>query len=311
MAGLSCADALRQAGHEASLFDKGRGAGGRMSTRRLQTALGEVSIDHGAQYFTARDPDFVEQTLQWQRHGVAARWPAAAPDAWVGVPGMNAVIRHMARPHRVSWGSLVTAISQSFGRWSLTCTDGTHGPFDGVIVAVPAEQAAPILSLHDFTMARLALLARSQPCWTAMFVFDRPLEGLPPIVRDCGTIAWAARNNAKPGRSDTENWVVQASAAWSTERLEAPQAEIAALLLAVLAEAGARMPSPPVSTSAHRWRFALSAGLGSGAMWNPDLRLGICGDWLLGPRVECAWLSGRMLACKILGRTVMAAADLH
>ena len=311
MAGLACADALWQAGHDVSLFDKGRGAGGRMSTRRLQTALGEVSIDYGAQYFTARDPQFVEQTKQWQRCGVAEPWPSAAADAWVGVPSMNAVIRHMAMPHQVSWGDLVTALSRDSGRWSLTSFKGSHGPFDGVIVAVPAEQAAPILSLHDFAMARSALLARSQPCWTGLFVFDHPLEGLPAILRDCGTIAWAARNNAKPGRSGVEAWVVQGSADWSTKRLDEPPEEIAALLLAALADASARMLLTPVSATAHRWRFALSGGIGSGAMWNPDLRLGACGDWLLGPRVECAWLSGRMLAGKILQDVMLPAIELH
>lgn len=36
MAGLSCARALVQAGVAVELFDKGRGPGGRMSTRRVE-----------------------------------------------------------------------------------------------------------------------------------------------------------------------------------------------------------------------------------------------------------------------------------
>ena len=44
MAGLSCADALRDEGHEIALFDKGRGPGGRMSTRRVDTPLGPVPV---------------------------------------------------------------------------------------------------------------------------------------------------------------------------------------------------------------------------------------------------------------------------
>ncbi|WP_333927659.1 FAD-dependent oxidoreductase [Sphingomonas sp. LR55] len=40
MAGLSCAQALRRQGHAVVLFDKGRGPGGRMSTRRIDTPLG-------------------------------------------------------------------------------------------------------------------------------------------------------------------------------------------------------------------------------------------------------------------------------
>ena len=55
--------------------------------------------------------------------------------------------------------------------------------------------------------------------------------------------------------------------------------------------AGSELPRPIAAVS-HRWRYALSAGTGDGAMWNSDLALGVCGDWLLGPRVECAWLSG-------------------
>lgn len=311
MSGLACADLLQQAGHDVSLFDKGRGPGGRMSTRRLQTPLGEVSLDHGAQYFTARDPAFVAQARQWQSAGAVAPWPPVAPDAWVGVPGMNAVIREMGKPHQISWGRLISAISRGSGQWSLTSAGGADGPFDAVIVAVPAEQAAPMLSLHDFGMARTALLARSQPCWTGMFVFDRPLEGLPAMIRDCGAIAWATRNSAKPGRSGPEAWVVQASAAWSNAMLEEPQEEVAALLLVALADAAGALLPEPVAAAAHRWRFALSAGMGDGAMWNADIGLGACGDWLLGPRVECAWLSGRMLAGKILQDAMLPAAELH
>ena len=81
MAGLACAEALKQAGHSVVLFDKGRGAGGRMSTRRLPTSLGEVAIDHGAQYFTARDPAFKNLVSTWRDQGIAVPWPLAGVDA--------------------------------------------------------------------------------------------------------------------------------------------------------------------------------------------------------------------------------------
>jgi predicted NAD/FAD-dependent oxidoreductase len=214
---------------------------------------------------------------------------------------MNAVIRQMTVGHEVNWGHLVSELLRKHGAWWLMGEAGESGPFDGVILAIPAEQATSILSLHDFPMARISLMARSQPCWTGMFVFDRPLDGLPALIRNRGDIAWAARNNAKPGRSGPEAWVTQASALWSAARLEAPQEQISALLCEALAKAtSCEIPEPIVAVS-HRWRFALSAGTGDGALWNPDIGLGVCGDWLLGPRVECAWLSGRMLADSRIG----------
>ncbi len=299
MAGLACADALKDAGHHVALFDKGRGPGGRMSTRRMETPLGDVAFDHGAQYFTARDPEFRRLTDAWCAAKVVLPWPAAGDDAWVGIPGMNAPVRHMAASHSVAWGSLITGMVRSSNRWWLAGEEGKVGPFDAVILAIPAEQAAAILSLHDFPMARFALMARSQPCWTGMFVFDRPLDDVAPVIRNQGEIAWATRNSAKPGRGGPEAWVIQANACWTDTWLEAPQEQVSAMLLGALAEQTGRPIREPIAAASHRWRYALSAGTGDGALWNPGLGLGACGDWLLGPRVECAWLSGRMMADRI------------
>ena len=75
MAGLACARRLAYHGRAVRLFEKGRKAGGRLSTRRIETALGTVQFDHGAQYFTARDADFAaEPELAADR--IAAVWPS-------------------------------------------------------------------------------------------------------------------------------------------------------------------------------------------------------------------------------------------
>lgn len=296
MAGLSCAQALAASGHAARLFDKGRGPGGRMSTRRIETPLGPASFDHGAQYFTARAGAFVAQVSLWHAQGQVAPWPAAGEDAWVGTPGMNAVIRAMADGRDLLWNTRIERIERRAGEWTLHSEGGEHGGFDAVVLAIPAEQALTFLSLHDFAMAREAMLARSQPCWTGMFAFAAPLPGDREAIRDAGILAWAARNSAKPGRSGPESWVVQAGPDWSRDHVEDPAEEVVGCLLAALGEAlGSALPEPVVAT-AHRWRYAMSAGLRHGALWNPAKGLGVCADWLLGPRVECAWLSGRQLA---------------
>lgn len=299
MAGLSCAGRLAQFGHEASLFDKGRGAGGRMSTRRIETALGAASFDHGAQYFTVRDQGFSRVVADWSVRGIAAPWPEAGADAWVGLPGMSAVIRDMAHRHHAEFGFFAKGIIRDAEGWSVVGELGTRGPFDAIVVATPAEQAASILALHDFEMARLALLARSQPCWTAMIAFATPAPSKSNIIKDRGLIAWAARNSAKPGRETVECWVVQANPTWSTEHIE-ETADLVRMRLqdALEHEMGGARPEI-VFSAAHRWRYALSSGAGLGSLWNSRIGLGVCGDWLVGPRVECAWLSGQELAMKI------------
>jgi len=60
------------------------------------------------------------------------------------------------------------------------------------------------------------------------------------------------------------------------------------------------IPLPPVAgESCHRWRFARSGADGLGALLDRNRQVGVCGDWLIGPRVEAAWLSGKALAEQI------------
>lgn len=298
IAGLSCATALQVAGHAVRLFDKGRGAGGRMATRRAATPFGDVAFDHGAQYFTARDPCFAAAVTDWQASGVVAPWPGAGDDAWVGTPGMNAVAKALSEPLAVQWNSRVEALRRVERHWFLDSI--VDDPFDAVIVATPAEQAAPLLAAHDPAMARLALGSPSAPCWTVMVAFRERIAIAKDIIRDVGIIGWAARNSAKPGRTGMEAWVIQATVDWSHDHLEDEEATVVDALLATLAAEATQALPEPVVRNAHRWRYARAGAAQHGALWNDTRRIGAVGDWLLAPRVESAWLSGRLLADRII-----------
>jgi len=313
MAGLACAEALTQRRHVITLLDKGRGPGGRMSTRRLATAAGEASFDHGAQYFTVRDPAFRARVEAWMAAGCVAPWTAgegaaAEEGAYVGVPGMNAPLRQMAAGLDVVWGARVTAISRLGEGWRVTRDDGVTDAADAVVVAIPAEQAADLLLTAAPDLALLGQRSRTAPCWTVMLAFAERLATPLDSLKGEGAkaLGWAARNRAKPGRTGPEAWVVQAGPAWSTEHLEADSDWVATQLSIALAERLGIVLPTPLSVSAHRWRYARSATGGPGAVWDVNRRLGLCGDWLIGPRVEAAWMSGTALAERI-GAPVQAA----
>jgi len=71
MAGLACARHLAQAGHAPIIFDKGRGIGGRLATRRAEG----LQFDHGAQYVNAHTPGFAALLAELAAAGAAAPWP--------------------------------------------------------------------------------------------------------------------------------------------------------------------------------------------------------------------------------------------
>ena len=278
MAGLACAARLGRAGQKVQLFDKGRGPGGRMSTRRIDTPLGQVSFDHGAQYFTARGTSFRARIAQWAAEGIVAPWSAAGADAWVGTPGMNAPVRALAAELPVTWGYPVEALSPDGPGWRLEGPHGRSDRLDVVILALPAEQTAPLLAAHDADMAGKAAASRTEPCWTVMAAFDQRLPIAADCLRDQGPLGWAARNTSKPGRADPEAWVLQATPDWSRRHLEDGADSVCDALFESLQQvAGGALPRP-VAIQAHRWRFARSAVGTDRALWSPRTGLGCCGD---------------------------------
>ncbi|MEP3421974.1 MAG: FAD-dependent oxidoreductase [Erythrobacter sp.] len=305
MAGLSCAVRLAGAGRDVRVLDKGRGPGGRMAARRAEIDGETVSFDHGAQFFTARDPRFQSTIEQWQKHGVVARWPEAdtgEDKAWVGTPGMNGPIRAMAEGLDVRWGVRAMNISQLNGEYRVDAGDAVYSA-NIVLIAVPAEQASDLLTDIAPELLSVPAQVESEPCWAVMAGFAHPL----PIASDCvadpdARIAWAARNSAKPGRTGVECWVLHASANRSAELIDLPKEEVGPILLKDFADQTGAIVGDPIHVTAHRWLYAKpAAATGEPARFDANAQIGIAGDYLHSPRVEGAWISGVALADAVLG----------
>ena len=317
IAGLACARVLTHAGYDVQVFDKGRGPGGRMSTRRAATSLGEASFDHGAQYFTARDGAFVETVDRLKQMGAVAPWtgdlvkidrdgkssPLANEPLYVGTPGMNSVVRALGEGIKISWATRVETITRAADQWHLISDTGLDlGQFDDIISAVPAEQVGPLIGHIAPDFAAASATISSLPCWAGMFAFDRalciPFDAM--RLEDHPIVDFIAMNHSKPARNGPPAYVVQARPDWSARHLEETPEIIADHLRDALIAFSDDRPNL-ISATAHRWRYArveVSRGpchLKDGFLWNGDLNLGACGDWLSGPRVESAWLSGHHL----------------
>lgn len=305
IAGLACAAHLEESGITSVLFDKGKRPAGRLATLQLDG----MAWDFGAQYLKPGGGGaFAAQVAAWRQAGLLAPWLNGPDDALVGMPHMGSLVEAQCAGRDVRFGAAVQRLESDGPVWYLSGPGLREGPFAALAIAVPSEQAAPLLSLHDLDMAREAAAARSCPCWTGLAAFAEPLADLPDFLREGGAIAWAARNNSKPGRGPAECWVIQAGPEWSRQNLERERNEVAADLLALFAsETGQALPAATFLT-AHRWRFAEPFGQPGRPLWNPRLRLGACGDWCMAPQIEGAWRSGVELARRIAADLLEGAA---
>lgn len=338
VSGLTAAKTLANSGCRVSVFDKGRGPGGRSSRRRVTLADGrELHFDHGAQYFTARDEGFVRTVERWCDRGVAAPWDAslvaiernakggrrvvpkvAGPTRYVGVPGMNEIVRSMAEGlpsgADIEFGVRVAELHRAGSHWELFNENGDRlGSFDAVLVAAPAPQAAELLVDLPDLVARCRKV-EMRPNWALMLAFDEPLgaefDGAfinRQSVEHEGTLSWVSRNASKPGRPDDECWVAHADHRWTKANLEREPEAIVRDLLGPFFDAVGVEPREPLYAAAHRWRYALPAApLAEGCLFDHEMSAGACGDWAYGARIEGAFLSGVAAAGRVLGQVPTA-----
>ncbi len=319
LSGLMSARILADHGLEVTVFDKGRRPGGRANTREH----GAHRFDHGAQFFTIRDPRLRPYLNSWIQEGVVAEWKGrlarirggvletAKPDPrYVGDPGMIRLAEHLGGGARVESGRRIESARRGGTGWVLTDADGNQsGEFDWVLVAVPAPQAVALLEEVP-RLRESAASVEMAPCWAGLFAFSDPLP-LPfdGAFVEGGPISWLARDGSKPGRAPGERWVVHATPGWTRAHLGLERDVAAEEILAAFRAwsegslgLGDALPTPTFQR-AHRWGYALATEpLLDGCLVDADAGIGVCGDWCLGGRVEGALLSGAALAGRILGQ---------
>jgi predicted NAD/FAD-dependent oxidoreductase len=306
IAGLTAARRLAKAGATVTVFEKSRGVGGRLATRRADAG----GIDHGAQYVTAREPAFRAFAARAKAEGSLAVWSPRGKDSddeWlVGMPRMSAFVAALVDAFTVVTERRVMSIVDDGTVMTLTFEEGGEaGPFDRVVVAVPGPQAVPLLEPFGAPFERLRDV-RFGPCWTLMVGFTEAIDPGFDVCRDAGPLAWVAASASKPGRTG-HYWVAQANPTWSREHLEDAPELVKAQLLALFADAVGAHPEPD-HVSVHRWRYALvEASVGETFLLSADGRIGACGDHMIAPRVECAWESGGGLADALVARGRAAA----
>jgi len=312
VSGLSAARVLHEQRHQVRVFEKSRGLGGRAATRRGEG----VDFDHGAQYFTARDPIFRMQVEAWCERGEVGRWSArvgrfssgriqSSPDdeqRFVAVPGMSALGGILGAGLDIHKQTRVAPPGRDGGHWVLCGDSGEElGVFDTLIVSAPAPQTRELLASVAPRFAEQAAAVEYTPTWAVMLTFaDAGKLDYDGLFFDDGILRWAARNGSKPGRAGN-TWVLHAASDWSAANLEATAAEAIAGLSAAFCAATGMNPSKIRAGSAHRWLYSLvPSPLDVGAFWDAELQLGVCGDWCSGARIEGAYLSGRTIAGRIL-----------
>lgn len=317
LAGLTAAKALGEARLLTTVFEKSRGVGGRLASRRPFGRDAACVLDHGA---PAAEPEddasaaaLAALGTPWPAMGARLR-QADAPTApaVIAPEGASALVKPLAAAPGVTvvLETEITAVARGaddFLLWAAGA-EAPLGPFDAVVSAVPAPQAAALLG---GAAPETAFAAEMRPVLAMLAVFAEPIApaDAPPIRRSATEpLELIVRDSAKPGRTTAcagphgpgDAWVAHAGLEWSERLLEAEKDEIAAQMLPLFGAALGVAPPRPVYLAGHRWRYAYATRPTGQAFWiSEDGRLGVCGDWRLGATAGAAWRSGDALGARM------------
>lgn len=322
LAGLAAARELQASGREFLVAEKSRGLGGRAATRRW--AHGPV--DHGAQFFTVRSPEFRAQVDDWLGRGVCFEWtrgfhqwtrdgvqdePPDRHPRFACHDGMSVLSRDLAGgcDDRILRNERLVRLTPDGEHWAGEFDSGRVIVADTVLLTAPAPQAALLLA-EALPEAAESLASRAMsPCLALAARYPR--QGLPwRGIQFTGhpILSWVGHDTSK--RPDSHRGstilVLHANPGFSESNYAEPPETMTAAMLAALSEATGTDFANPTETFFHRWRYSQPVAPGTPAAaflsWSGPAPLLAAGDAVGGGRIEGAWLSGRAAGREILSR---------
>jgi predicted NAD/FAD-dependent oxidoreductase len=324
MAGLTCAQELKQAGLDVSVVEKSAGVGGRMATRRLQGTW----VDHGAQLISVKSDDFGRFIRKMQDKGIVKEWTRnvyqlssaglVPPEAnhrhqrYCCPLGMTAIAKHLADGLTIINNTRIVSVSYLDHQWQLTTDRQEILQTKAIVSTIPAPQFLPLFEdilVHTPNLLQALKSVQFVPSVTIMAGYsdDYAIPEEWQAIRCIGDpiLDWISHDSSKHlEKSSQPVFVLQSTAEFAKLSMEEADLEIAGKPL--LNQAGkllAKWLSSPEWWQVHRWRYALaSESLGVSCLSTEiPLPLICAGDWCAGSNIESAYHSGLAAADSVTG----------
>ena len=314
ISGLAAARSLSKVA-EITIFEKSRGIGGRIATRRANP----FTFDHGAQYFSVKNDYFEAFISPYIKSGVVKRWDAYFKEFeedkviserkwdqsfphYVGAPSMNAFCKSLSDGLNIVNNTRVQIVSKSNNGLKLVDENqALLGTFDWVLSTIPSKQAVQVLPSDSMIIKEISTIKMSA-CFTLMLGFEKnPNLGFEAAMIHNEIISWVSVNSSKPDRnSNNFSLVIQSTNKWADKNLVMEKYSVKKKMIE---EASAILKTDineAVHKEVHGWHFANAPKRDLVVFIDPNMQIAACGDWCMHGRVESAYLSGKEMAGEVI-----------
>jgi renalase len=314
ISGLALANTIKK-NIDVVLFEKSRGFGGRVATRRAN----DFSFDHGAQFFKAKTLEFQNYIQPMLDQNIIELWKARFieiidgeitnkrtwgndPTNYVGAPSMNSIGKYMAEGLNVQLSKKVEKISKE-DKWVVYDENNDAlGEYDWIISSIPplqAQQMIPDLKVIFPNIREYEMLA----CFSLMLGYEQPVElDFDAALVKGFDISWISVNSSKPSRDKQYTLLVHSTNKWAQENIDKERDWVKDYLCYELKKIISIKTEKAKYIGLQGWRYAniMKQKKGLEYFLNNENQIGLCGDWFIQGRIEAAYLSGAHLGKELL-----------
>ncbi len=301
IAGISSSLKLKSYGLEATIIDKGNFIGGRIGTREVKIRNKTYYFYHGAQFFNAKSDNFQKIIQNGVNKKYIQKYGSFSPPRYRGYESMRNFLMNLSQYlniiqnakvcHLIPYNDKISVIDNKSSIWQT---------YDGVISTPPAPQNIDLMKGFP-TLKNTLKTASYDSCVALMFFFDKEPKNVPHFFdyyNKQGILSWMAAG------SSLRFWTAHANATFSNKSLNKDRILVKNEILSEIKKIIYPFEEN-LKINFHSlqiWKYARVTKVSSGPQIDPKFPIAIAGDFMEGPNVESAFISGEKAADLIYKR---------
>ena len=297
--------------YSVKILDKAKGVGGRSSNRRYDDKL---NFDHGLQYISPKNGEFKKFIKYLEKKDVIKEWTGPHLDflfkkkknskKYIGSKSNNSIVKYLLQNQDVSLNNAVKKIIFKNDHWTVSLNNGDKINFRNIVLTCPYLQTKNLTSKY-LGKKILDLNVKMEPNITLMIVLKNgnriPLSS---INLNDEVIAWISNENSKKRfKSNLNLLTVQSQVKWAKKYINIHKEDKHKVILKMLNKISNLFDIDKkkiIFKNIHGWKYSYNISKTKyKSIWHKKYRLGVCGDWFMGPKAEHAWLSAKDIYKKI------------
>ena len=223
----------------------------------------------------------------------------------IGKNGNNDISKYLLKKINSNYHSELKKIFYKNKLWHLLFDDGKLRSFENLILTCPFPQLKK-LSKKFINDSFLNKSIKMDANITTMIAIKKNKKLISSYLFEDPILGWAGNENSKKRfNSKFDLWTLQSTFKWANKKINKNKnnkKENSKIMIDKFFKLTDIKKTKIYYSLNHGWKYSSnSKTFKIKSYWDPKKKLGICGDWFVGPRLESGWISAQDLFKKISG----------